>query len=212
MRKTKINVIQIDGQRYDTLTGEALDGSKPAAAPAHKRSESAKTIPVHTAAASKKPVRRAPAHNQHAHPPASSRTLMRRAVKKPAPSSRLKAHGHTDALARRSLPTIEVKPSLSRLDESRLRHARHVAKSRLISRFSPLLTEPTPRPAPTPAQSTTSKRPPTPKPRPAAKSKHPSTTADLLERALQQANSYQELPPKPRRKLFARRKHVAAHR
>jgi hypothetical protein len=171
--RKNINTIEINGHRYDASTGAHLKRSPPTGArPAAKPSLSRK--------------------------PAPSRTLMRQAVQKPGPGlkRRLKAQGDVDSLAQQALESIAASSlsSLRRLDAKRLQDAQKVAKSQFVSHFSAAA-----------ATAAASYTPPTasPKPNPAGRAippltspaKRPRTTADLLERAVQQATSHQELPP-----------------
>jgi hypothetical protein len=128
---------------------------------------------------------------------------MRRAVKKPAVKHQksIKAQSHPNT---RSLQTVLVKPSVKRLDQTRLQHAQKINKSQLVSRFSSDLFS---------GQSSTSvidmttipqlKTAGTPE---APRRGKPKTTAELLEYALKQATTHeQELPKPARRGLFKRR-------
>jgi hypothetical protein len=174
------NIIEINGQRYDATTGVALKRSPP---------NNAKPAVPGTI--------RQPAKHSLSHKPAASSTLMRQAVQKPGPGlkRRFKAQGDTDSLARQALDSIVANASLRRLDIKRLQDAKKVAKSQFVSHFS----------ATTATTAAASYMPPTTPPKPGASTpavhtlagpaKRPKTTADLLERAVQQATSHQELPP-----------------
>jgi len=186
MRK-KNNIIEINGRPYDANTGAALNHS-PAGGAKSKPAVGGPAVKPASAA-----IARRPAKHAQSHKPAPSGTLMRHAVHKPEPGlkRRIKAQGDTDALARQALDNIVANASLRRLDAKRLQNAKKVAKSQLVSHFLPITadsyTPPVAPPQPkaaTPAVHTL-----------ANPAKRPKTTADILERAVQQATSHQELPP-----------------
>src|SRR5665213_960905 len=138
MSKTK-NTIEINGKLYDATTGVLLDSS-------HTDTEQTPHTqePVHMTPESSKPgIARSPAKRSISHAPARSRTLMRQAVKKPASSLKRhhKAHVHTDTAALQSLSKVIVKPSALSLDEQRLRHAKQIPRSQLISRFPAITSD-----------------------------------------------------------------------
>lgn len=128
-----------------------------------------------------------------------SKTLMRAAVSKPKPTLKRhsKAHGHTDSLVEKPAARLQTKPSVRRIDEKRLRRAQTTPKTQAVKRFSKV-TGPAPQPP-------TQIAPPAAKPhvnlphgtRPAhahgKAPKHPRTTADILEQALQSAVSHQQI-------------------
>lgn len=123
---------------------------------------------------------------------------MRRGVSKPLAESRprLKAQGRTDELLQRPTLDIGTKLSASSIDNRRLKHARVVPKSRLISRYNlDSITA-----VSTSTQRQVVHRQPTPvvsrSHRPA--SGRVTTTADLLQHAIEQANSHRQAPPKTR--------------
>jgi hypothetical protein len=194
MRKNN-NIIEINGQRYDAITGAVLSHAGPS---------QSTTKPLPSAAHSPRPAKPKPTMHdvvrrsakQHAsHPPATAHTLMRQAVKKPRPSLKRqsRAQGHVDTPDKQPLSRLSV----GQLDAERLRHAKQIPKSRLISHFPAFTAGDTDRPAwPTkPVSQTPQLAPPKP-PRHQAK-RHPKTTSELLEQAVQQATSHLELPPKP---------------
>lgn len=130
---------------------------------------------------------------------------MRQAVKKPGPGPKrqFKAQGHANESARQPLSAVVVKNYVKELDQKRLRHASQVAKSHLISHFmAPTITGPRDFIASRPGTAVSSSRGArgtnsaiVRARRAAIPSKHPSTTAELLDRALRQATSHQEPPP-----------------
>ena len=200
------NIIEINGRRYDARSGEPLDGGasktvQPAATAAKPTAHPAVPAkPVHQAV--KRPtmhdVVRAKPKQAAARKPQPAKTLMRSAVKKPSDSLKrhVKAQSHTGALVKQ--PAIAAKPSVARLDEKRLKVAKRIPKSELVSHFGaasqtssfqPVYNQPAPQPIsfPKPAVS------------------GPPTTADILQHALEQANSHRQAAPKrPRRNRLGR--------
>ncbi len=145
------------------------------------------------------------------HTPQPAKTLMRRIVKKPAPS--LKRHVTAHSALTTSVPSAKLvvaKPSAAVLDAKRLQHARRVARSRLVSRFgslssltaktvtTPVLTTPAENTPQLPAAPVSHNIPHTLK-APKAKNSRPRTTADILEHALKHATSHQQRPKRGRR-------------
>ncbi len=196
MRKTN-NIIEINGKRYDTHTGALL--SSDAEVAASKPKASPKPAPVKTAAVKHTAQTGRSKPRSLSRTPAPAKTLMRQAVRKPTAGlkRRNKANGPTDSLIeKRPLPTVKPKQSSKRLDTLRLQHARHIRKSRLVSRFSTGTTitpaaAPVAAPARRPAQAIPTRQLP-------KLTKRPKTTADLLEHALQQSTSHLEPPPAAR--------------
>lgn len=147
------------------------------------------------------------------HTPIHSQTLMRQAVKKPAVSlkRRVKAQGHLSSLSRKPLSIVTVKSSVTALNANHLRHAGSTPQSQAVSHFSARqfsnssnggaqlpnilsdalaqTTEFTPQPAGRP-------QPTALRPSRSSQRRKPRTTAELLEYALQQATSHEQLPPK----------------
>ena len=203
MRK-KNNIIEINGKRYDASTGVALSHAPSAVTPAKPKA----TVVVSAKPPVKSPqghTRKLSAPHHVSRSPAPASTLMRQVVQKPGQGikRRLRAYGNTDALVE-TPPVLEAKQSVRRLDEQRLEHARHISKSRFIKRFSALTPTAGPAvfqaPPSSPAPSLLQPQPASARQpaRTRVQDKHPATTADLLERAIQQANSHrQPLAPKP---------------
>lgn len=211
MRKNN-NTIEINGQLYDATTGAVLKRT-PTANAQPEPLATASTSPPAVQPAASDPIRQSvkPAMSRK---PAPSSTLMRHAVKKPATGLKrhLRAQGAADLLASPPLGGIVVPTSVQRLDPKRLQDAQKIAKSRFVSRFSPSsigATTVSPATAPTPPQPNSSlpSRHLSAAPAHLAPShaKRPKTTADLLDRALQQANSHRELPPEQIRHGHAKR-------
>ncbi len=179
------NTIQINGKTYDATTGEPVQAvpHQPAAA----MSAAVVSHPKKTTHQPAQPVK----HRQQQ--PAT--TLMRHAVKKPGPRQKpsLTAHGRADALTKQPAATIAPKLSIVSVDHSRLRHAKNVRKSKLVSRFSAsVLSTSTPVTAVTPAPIAVAAAP-----RIAPAIRPSKSTADLLEHALRAANSHQQPAFKP---------------
>ena len=186
-KKSKTNTIHINGRRYNASTGEPLDGTHQA---------TAVKLPAKPAG------RRQPNHTR-SHAPVASRTLVRRAVSKSAghPKHRIKAQGRADA-PHRTVTVAPIKASVASLDASRIRHARQIKRSRLISHFSgaAIYPKPTPNSLKTPAMPERPVHHAKPKPHKRKSVLHrrakPTSTAELLDQALRHATSYRELPVK----------------
>lgn len=219
-KRQKVNkndhIIVLNGRHYNAKTGEALSHpTEPAPRPATAGHAHVQASPPRAVAV--KPVRHA-AHHVTAHSPKPPRTLMRQAVKKPSGSlkRRIKVQGRLEGTYKQP----STKTSRATLKSAAGTHARkHAIKGPFISHFSPNLfatvahatavaSSPVPATAPVPR--------PTMKPAfAAAVPKKPRTTAELLDYAIQYANSPTE-PDEPahrkhHRKVFKRRAHAAAH-
>ncbi len=158
------NTIEINGKRYDAITGKQLSGISAHAvhsnAPAkgkyvdgfHRVSKSAaggttvlKPLPkkaVKTPAKVSTPRVRATAKHAAAHKPQPAKTLMRSVVKKPlitAPSV-IKAQARTDILA--TIPQHTITPKLSQhlINPQRQKKAAQMIKSPQIARYAPATT------------------------------------------------------------------------
>ncbi len=207
----KRNVIEINGLRYDASSGAALEPAtggrqitvqteEPPKAPVINAKPLAAKLVPHTTEA------------LDSHAPQPSKTLMRQSVSKPTlkPKPFSNAQGHLPA----ATVKVMVKPSITRLDANRLRHAHKVGRSQLISRFSKneLAAEPD-------FSVPVKHHPATPEPvapkthTPAATAKkHARTTADVLEMAVQHATSHLQPPVKPaKRHRVWQRRHAPAH-
>jgi hypothetical protein len=164
-------IIELNGKRYDALTGALLSPAKPSHHPtihhtASSKHHSGKTVdgivrrtakpqpsaaakvattPAAAPAAPKTAPKAAPVmdikRNVHhaAHRKTDrSHTLMRTAVKKPAPSLRrtVKAHApRSDVLAKVPEHHVAAKLSVRHVDARRLKRAERIAKNKLVSRF-----------------------------------------------------------------------------
>lgn len=214
----KINIIEINGKRYDVNSGATVGH------PVRTPSAKPKTITVvtklepaqHKASDHAKPVKSAPQPRTHTgrqrtnnsprHTTQHSKTLMRRAVKKPAPSlkRRIKVQGHTGTLVEQPSSQIVEKISISSFDPKRLQRASHVKKSNLIKHFNPnqpVYAVPV----------TVTKTVVEPVSLPVA-DQPTAPTPDFLELAIQNATSHLEpAPKKPRkRRLHLTRRHQHA--
>jgi hypothetical protein len=151
-----------------------------------------------------------PKHVQ-AHQPQHAKTLMRRSVAKPGVSfkKQAKAVSHTGALIKQPEIAIEPKHTALSVDESRLRRAHHIPRSKLVRHFDSLnYAQPVTRPIQTSRQaSTTTASHAAIRPAHGSQTNTPLTTvhtttatpaparqssADIFERALAQANSHKQ--------------------
>lgn len=174
------NIIEINGKRYDANTGSLLD------APAASESNPKPTKP-HSIDGVHRPARTVA--RSAAHHPESSKTLMRHAVKKPKATNK----SNKAVTAKRTTAEIVISKSVKQLDPKRLQHAKQVHQSKLISRFG--ATVPTNPQMNTYDQLAVSKVNHARKN--AAASHHQphhktQTTAELLEKALQNATSHEQ--------------------
>lgn len=219
------NVIELNGKRYDastgkflgpadkaSATGKAIDGivgpiSLRATLPAKPHQPATTGHSHHVPVNSETHVQHhgvgphhEPARPAHAHERQHTKTLMRHAVHRPDNSFKrhLKVETRTDLLVK--TPTIDLAPKLSinSVDKDRLKRAKHIARSKLVSRFGNILLQ---KSATTVTKSVATaatslpvaiKRQPEHIP---AKPmlKQPST--DIFERALAQANSHKQPAP-----------------
>lgn len=204
----KNNIIEINGKSYDAITGVVL--SHASAAPTRKKAHRVATIPISVSQPAMPGVGRKAARHVTPRAPAVSKTLMRRAVKKPVPQLKhqLKAQGPVDLVAQRALDNLAASNPWQHLEAKRLSRSQHITQSQLISHFSPeslvrtdaARTPVAPQKLPDQLfKNTQPARPSTPS------SKHPKTTAELLEHALQHATSHEQQPPKLPRKSRVKR-------
>lgn len=192
---SKRNTIKINGKHYDAVTGQPIGhGEALAPRPAHKPA---------LKAAVKRPtmhdVVRHTAKPAPGHKPETSNTLMRQAVRKPDPVKRqLKVQAVTSAAS--TLAAVAPKTSVSQVHPAKLHKAKHVPKSHLISHFSPSVMQPS-LPVyvpPTPVESARPLAIQAHNHKPVSKAKKPQTTAELLDRALQSADSHTHTTTKRR--------------
>jgi hypothetical protein len=220
----KANIIEINGKRYDALSGKLLgdagvgtvvtpvaqrssggsmDGfvsKKPVAAPV--ATQVASVAPVATATQQfSDVVRPKSAAHVKPHKTTPSQTLMRHAVTKPAPSLKrhTKVQQRTDVLVKQ--PSITVKPKMSsyQLDPKRVMRAKQTQKHPEANRYAlqrsgPVLAAA----AATPAAAITTATPQAAvmASAQAASPRHASHTnaTDIFEQALARANSHIEKP------------------
>ena len=204
----KNNIIELNGKKYDAVTGTLVhDGAahakpitdfvkKPTASQAKAVHHVTKKDPVrtpkpHTSTKQVMDVIRPAQQHVKAHHPEHSKTLMRHAVKKPTDSFKrqTKIQTRTDILAK--VPSLQVLPklSISQVDAARLKRAERIAKSRLISRFAPIQPVRYQVAAATATAPTVSVSIPT-TPAPVSRATRPSM--DIFERALVHATAHQE--------------------
>lgn len=191
------HVLELNGRRYNALTGQLLDSeaaksvdgilaSAPTPEPAKPRPEPIKTAqpahyPAHKGQAMD--IQRGPVHHAKHHPVQHSKTLMRQAVHRPSPSLKRQHHAvaHTGALVSKIRFDIVPKHSAMVVDEERLRRAKKIARSGLIQRFA--MQQPAPRRL-TPAY----EQRPSPAPVPRAT---PAREDDVFEHALAIASHHE---------------------
>jgi hypothetical protein len=178
----KSNII-INGMHYDANTGELLSAS--AHAKSSHISTTADTGPAKPA--NKRPVRKAAQHARRQ--PEPTRTLMRRAVKKPGRQKHIKTQSIVRSAGKQPLARLIVPKSVKRLDDKRLQKASRIKRSELIRHFSPVAYD-YKRPAHKPAVHRKQVHPA----RPIAVSPPISATDQLLARAIEKANSHEQPP------------------
>lgn len=154
------NIIQINGRRYDSQTGQLVQtgqsggvaasvdevvGHKPSKATVLLAPKLQATKPIKPLSASKLMDMKAPKRRLHAvakaavvHSPQTSHTLMRHVVKKPGKSLILRhpAHGHTSNLVAKASLAVVSKKSVAVVPPERLARAKQIPKSTKISRFA----------------------------------------------------------------------------
>ena len=210
------NTIEINGQRYNATTGEAITGGtghKPShnrrqidgvsAKPSHghKLPTATKTLTPKLKAtmptAVKKPVMdiaRSPASHATRHQPQVATTLMRTAVKKPQPSLKR----HVKAIQPMDMPARSVHP-VANLQAVRAQHTNAAEHSGLIRHFNPVVSSEF-------QPSTIIQRQPQPVSQPISPTATPvaSKTDLLIQKALQNATSHTEVPVTPKQRHFSK--------
>ncbi len=207
----------LDGFRHPVkkLSHAVKPAEKPAAkAPAVSHTAKSATPATHEPTTAKPAakqvmdIRRAPAKHITHRQPEHSKTLMRQAVKRPAPGLKrtLKTQTRTDILAKVPAQQLAPKMSIQQIDEKRLRRAEHVNKSQLISRFSmpPVAVERHPAAVKQSAEvrQLISQHPADVKPVYAASPaavRDAQSSMDIFERALLRANSHKETAIDPKK-------------
>ncbi len=219
---TKANVLELNGQAYDAITGllltdhpahravKAIDGfintphHLPAKLAVHKPAPTSYKISTDHATHTGGRVfdiHRSSGHLAAAHHPQHATTLMRHAVHRPTMTLKrhTKVSARTDILARQPHFDVLPKLSISSIDQDRLKRAERIAKSKLVSRFGNYCDS---------APVATHRQPPAlvtrlaPAPPPTVK--QPSD--EVFERALAHANSH--LQPAVKHKRLARKTHI----
>lgn len=224
-------IIEFNGKRYDAITGELLGNSTTivaeplARAPRRTidgvmhhatklpRPQPASQLPHHPP--KNHPVRK-PATSLVPHHPQSAKTLMRRAVRKPATNLKpaIKTQSPAEIMAT-PVTAIAAKRSVNKIDPARRHRAKTIPRSHAVQKFT--LQPPRPQPhTPTPQifqPTTTAARPATHRAAPqpahdvAAQNNLMQHRAkpDIFEAAIARANSHEQAPP-------AHRKHHRKHR
>lgn len=136
------NVIELNGQKYDALTGKQLrDVSSTDSTPKVSRAKPAASGPKHLDGFSRRPASKtatpgaAKIHNQ----PEKSKTLMRAVVKKPAVPAKIHAKAPA-APATNKHEQTPAKPLVSAIKPGRAIRATHIPRSGLISKFGSAAT------------------------------------------------------------------------
>src|SRR5581483_11764462 len=221
------SVVELNGRKYDAVTGELLDASeKPRHAAPSKGTAmdfvrpatngvrqhivpAVPQTPKHATSRKTDLTRVTPKHVA-AHQPQHAQTLMRRAVSKPGASfkKQAKATSHTGALVKQPDLAIVPKQAAVTVDESRLKRAHHVPRSKLVRHFDTLSYARAAAGTPQQPVARTQARPTATLPvsvqapihrdtrqisqsaiaRPAPR----QTSVDIFERALAQANSHRQ--------------------
>lgn len=162
------NIIELNGKKYNALTGRLLGEAPLAAKPTQKPKPRGSKfvdsfvrttpVPVEVRPAATRPqpvapppaqpvqartvmdIKRPAAPSVRRHNPQHASTLMRSAVRKPEPSLKrhVKAQTRTDILAKS--PAVLVAPKLSSqsISPARLARAKRIAKHRMVTRFGNL--------------------------------------------------------------------------
>ena len=233
MAKKHPPIIEINGKRYDAITGQPVHHasgtiSRPiddvvrithpamrqhAAKPAttHHAKPIVKSVTPPVNVSKPKTAAARGTHHTKAHQPQHGQTLMRQAVSRPTPGLKrhTKAVTRTDILAKS--PQLQVVPkwSFTMVDPGRLQRAERVVKSRLISRFATSQPE-------TSLYSYSNLQPQSVVTRPAAavvtaptaihSQAAPSThnrSMDIFQRALRHANAHEQPPVAPIKRRHA---------
>lgn len=124
------HVIELNGKRYDALTGKMIEANPAAASPKKEAANTNKVASIDGFRRSKKtPVNslKRQTNQATAHPTEKSKTLMRKTVAKPKP---------VKAATSQVTPTKSITSSKPVMNKQRLEHAKVVPKSAAISRFS----------------------------------------------------------------------------
>lgn len=221
MGSKQTTYLEINGRRYDAVSGELLDTAtthqprrfddvKPV-----RKAASPPTRPLapahHAAPASPPPqpkrtptmadVHRMPGHHTKAHATQHSQTLKRSTVSKPVPGLKRQVHAQTNTGLLARTPSLAVAPkwSFQQVDQVRLKRAEHIAKSKLIQRFAPVQADSSLRSAAiiAPATATAALTPAT---QPVPQSQPGQRSMDIFQKALKRADAHEQ-PPVNHKKL-----------
>lgn len=223
------NIIELNGKRYDALTGKYLGKSQTPIVPATVSHGSTRTVdgfikrptlagghrtqtlnarpaePVSTPQQSKSAHRQPPKHAMP-HKPQHTKTLMRHAVNPPTAAEAKKNHG----IAKSDSHTPELKKSVTNVDGLRLRRSQNVQRHREIQRFKtgnpkhPSNETQTITHVNKPAKYRTSAARASVAPQRAFE--HPARHQDIFENAVARANSHQQPAPRHTKKTSRKTK------
>lgn len=197
------NFIELNGKRYDAVTGKLITTAAHTATPAPQPKASSPAKITTPAPAPKKRISRD--HHIQAKKATPTRktqpakTLMRRAVNKPSQVKKPALKQQYPITAKNSARLVEMKRSVQQVDGERSKRAQNIHKSNLVSRFNPrsaaqitttthakLTPQVKPLPlAAHPAKKTTNLTPATQKQKPKKKQ-------DIFERALANAKGHEQ--------------------
>jgi Domain of unknown function (DUF4367) len=229
------NVIELNGKRYDAITGAYLGKSvtKPTTAPRSngraldgiiRPAQTARPVKNHAATTkvitslAKTSVAHAKAAAPHSHPaakplgahqPQRSQTLMRRVVHKPKSTLKpnIKPQAPAEMMAKPQSALVR-KQSASQVDPLRLRRAAGVSRHQAVQRFRPQhgTTEHRTTVNHVPVIAVRpAPRPQAPRPAPIAQPRPGQSHSDIFERAIAHATSHQQPPHQPRTRRRHRR-------
>lgn len=219
------HIIELNGKRYDALTGRLLTADTAAgaaSAPLHPLNTSgAPALPHHAAAPSHHTAHRKPA----ARPLQPSKTLMRRAVRKPTVKTSPAIKRTAPLPNKVAIGALSPKLSVNAVDPGRARRAQHVQRSQHVDHFiadAPKLTtivkplapaqpphtaahprldiEPVRRPAHASAKPAAAHPAARPAPAKTAASSAHKRTNELFDRAIANAQSHEQAKVKPARR------------
>lgn len=129
------HIIELNGKRYDALTGRLLtsEGTEAPAAPLHPlQPQSAPALPKRAASPSHHQAHRKPASRQVQ----SSKTLMRRAVSKPVKKQSATIKRTAPLPNKVTIGALSPKLSVNSVDPGRVRRAQRVVRSKHVDRFA----------------------------------------------------------------------------
>lgn len=184
------NVIELNGQKYDALTGKIVNASAGSQKPTKKVHQG----PKHLDGFTRRPGATATVTHKAHHQPAKSTTLMRAAVKKPVAPAKIHAKTAATTPVASKHPKSSAKVLSETVRPGRIIRATHIPQSNLISKFgqaaAAIKTEALavkPAPAPTKQPKAAAAAP--------AIVNHPAQTvvqADPFQSAIEQAISHEQ--------------------